>query len=74
MPSRADLDEQDFEVMNDSWRVEQIAQRNELASVDLSEKEFAQLMSFLHALTDNTFLDDRRNVPNSVPSGMTLAE
>ncbi len=74
MPSRADLDELDFEVMNDGWRVEQIVQRNELASVDLNEREFANLMSFLHTLTDNSFLDDRRNVPSSVPSGMTLAE
>lgn len=74
MPSRADLDGQDFVVMNDDWRLEQIVQRNELASVDLDEEEFAELMSFLHTLTDNAFLDDRRNVPSSVPSGMTLAE
>ncbi len=74
MPSRADLDEQDFVVMNDAWRIEQIIQRNELASVDLDDEEFAQLISFLHALTDSSFLDDRRNVPSSVPSGMTLAE
>ena len=74
MPSRADLDEQDFVVMNDDWRIEQIVQRNELASVDLDEEEFAELMSFLHTLTDSAFLDDRHNVPSSVPSGMTLAE
>jgi cytochrome c peroxidase len=74
MPSRADLDEQDFVVMNDYWRVEQIAHRNELASVDINEAQLVNLMSFLHALTDNAFLDDRRNVPRSVPSGMTLAE
>lgn len=74
MPSRADLDKQDFVVMNDEWRIEQIVQRNELASVDLDEEEFAELMSFLYALTDNTFLDDRRNVPNKIPSGLTLVE
>jgi len=74
MPSRADLDEQDFVVMNDGWRIEQILQRNELASVDLDDEEFAELISFLHTLTDYSFLDDRRNVPNSVPSGLTLAE
>jgi len=74
MPSRADLDEQDFEVMNDGWRVEQIVQRNELASVDLSEEEFAELMSFLHTLTDSSSLDQRHTVPSSVPSGLTLAE
>ena len=74
IPSRMDLDAIDFEVMADGWRLEQIAQRNELASVDLDEEEIAELISFLHALTDNTFVDDRRNVPNSVPSGLTLAE
>ena len=74
IPSRMDLDAIDFEVMADGWRLEQIAQRNELASVDLDEEEIDELISFLHALTDNTFVDDRRNVPNSVPSGLTLAE
>ena len=32
------------------------------------------IMSFLHTLTDNSFLDYRRNVSSSIPSGMTLAE
>lgn len=74
MPSRADLDGQDFVVMNDYWRVEEIAHRNELAPVFLKEKDFAYLMSFLHALTDNGFLDNRRNMPRSVPSGLTTAD
>ncbi len=74
MPSRADLDQQDFEVMNDSWRLEQIAQRNELAGISLTEQEFSNLISFLHTLTDYAFIDDRRNVPNKVPSGLMLAE
>ena len=74
IPSRADLDEQDFVVMNDYWCSEQIAHRNELASVDIDEEELAELLSFLHALTHNASLDDRHNVPSSVPSGLTLAE
>ena len=74
LPSRADLDGQDFVVMNDYWRVSQIGHRNELAPVFINEKDFGHLMSFLHALTDNGFLDDRRNMPSSVPSGLTMAD
>ena len=74
MPSRADFDGQDFVVMNDYWRLEQIAQRNELAPVSIDEEDFGHLMSFLHALTDNGFLDNRRNIPSSVPSGLTMAD
>ena len=74
LPSRADFDGQDFIVMNDYWRVKQIAQRNELAPVSITEEDFGHLMSFLHALTDNGFLDNRRNMPSSVPSGLTMAD
>ena len=74
MPSRPDLDSKDLVVMNDAWRVAEIANRNELAPVSLSENEVSDLMKFLHTLTDYSFLDQRNTVPGSVPSGLPLAE
>lgn len=74
LPQRADLDALDFIVMNDPTRVAAIAAANELSPVSLSDSEFSALMSFLHALTDPAALDMRKDVPKSVPSGLTLAE
>jgi len=74
MPSRVDLDVQDLVVMNDSARVAEIAAANELAAVQLTEGEVEDLMSFLHALTDISSLDQRNTVPRRVPSGLPLAE
>jgi cytochrome c peroxidase len=39
--------------------------------VTLSDTELAQLMAFLHALTDNT-VDERQFVPARVPSGLPI--
>ena len=74
LPSRADLDEEDFVVMNDAARRGAIADANELVSVDLSDREFADLIEFLHALTDRKAMDLRADTPASVPSGLPLAE
>ena len=72
LPSRPDLDELDFIVMNDDFRRDAIAQANELAPVRLKEKDFRELMAFLHALTDPAALDLRGDVPASVPSGLPM--
>ena len=74
MPSRIDLDELDLVVMNDEWRVSQIAERNELDHVSLNNNQFAALMSFLRALTDTDSLDMRHTIPRQVPSQLPLAE
>jgi len=74
MPSRPDLDAQDFVVMDDPARVAAIAAANDLAEVRLSEKQFDDLIEFLHALTDPAAIDLRNDVPASVPSGLPLAE
>ena len=74
MPSRGDLDEQDFVVMDTLARVDAIAAANELAPVRLHEKQIADLIEFLHALTDPAALDLRNDMPASVPSGLPLAD
>jgi len=72
LPSRPDLDELDFVVMDDDSRRAAIAQANELEPVRLKEKDFRELMAFLHALTDPAALDLRGDVPASVPSGLPI--
>jgi cytochrome c peroxidase len=76
LPSRPDLDEQDFVVMDDPApaRVAAIADANELAPLELREKEIADLIEFLNALTDPAAIDLRNNMPASVPSGLPLAD
>ncbi len=74
LPSRPDLDAIDFMVMDDSMRVDNIADANELEDAHLSPREFNYLMDFLHALTDPAAIDLRRNTPRRVPSGISLRE
>ncbi len=72
LPSREDLDQIDFQVQNNSTLVDNIAAANELESIKLSEKQFQNLMAFLHALTDPNSLDLRKTVPKKVPSQLRL--
>jgi cytochrome c peroxidase len=74
LPSRADLDALDFIAHSDPARRLDIADANELAPVDLSDRDVGYLMDFLHALTDPDSTDLRGDVPKSVPSDLPLAE
>jgi cytochrome c peroxidase len=74
MPSREDLDAIDFVVQSDESRRQAIADSAEVNPVRLGDAEIADLIAFLHTLTDSACLDLRRNVPRAVPSGLTLAE
>jgi cytochrome c peroxidase len=74
LPSRPDLDAEDFVVMSPPGAVDAIASANELETIELSERELEQLMAFLHALTDPASLDLRELVPMRVPSGLMLAD
>ncbi|MDH3285527.1 MAG: cytochrome-c peroxidase [Acidobacteriota bacterium] len=77
LPSRSDLDESDFVVMTDPDNgptLAAIATANEIRPASVSERELADIVEFLHALTDRGSLDLRRDVPAEVPSGLPLAE
>ena len=75
LPSRTDLDAEDFVHMSDPDNVQAIADASEIQeSIALSETEVAELIAFLHALTDPASLDLRTTVPISVPSGLRLAD
>lgn len=62
----------DFVVVQDPDRLEQIANANELAPRELSERDVDYIMAFLQALTDPNMLDIRSDVPESVPSGLPM--
>jgi cytochrome c peroxidase len=72
LPPRGDLDALDFVAHQDAERREAIAAACEAPTVALREKQFGQLMDFLHALTDPYSLDLRGEVPMTVPSGLPV--
>ena len=78
MPSRSDLDALDFVVLDNPQRVNAIAQaaRNEdrLRPRNMSPQEIDDIMAFLIALTDPASVDLTRDIPNSVPSGLSLVD
>jgi len=75
LPSAAHLGVDDFLVHKESAKINSpLALSIELDPVDLSEEEFANLMEFLHALTDTASLDLRATVPSRVPSGLPLGD
>jgi len=74
LPSRPDLDAKDLAAMDDSAVLASISQANELSPANLSEREIALLIDFLHALTDPAMLDMRGDVPRSLPSGLPLGD
>jgi cytochrome c peroxidase len=74
LPSRPDLDAIDFVVMNDSQRVDAIAEANELEEIYLKPWKIKYLIDFLNALTDPAAIDIRRNTPRRVPSGLPMGD
>ena len=72
LPSRPDLDQWDFIVMNDPARVAAIvasSQARSLQLIQLSPQQIADLVAFLEALTDPRAHDLSEVIPESVPSG-----
>ena len=74
LPYRADLNAIDFELLDNAAVMSAIANANELAPRELSETDIDRLMDFLWALTDPTSTDLRSDVPEGVPSGLSLAD
>ena len=74
LPSRPDLDAIDCVVMENDLAVDAIAYANQLAPIDLEDNQVADLVAFLHALTDKSNIDLRRDVPKYAPSEIPLAE
>jgi cytochrome c peroxidase len=74
LPSRPDLDALDFEALAQPAVVEALAAATEAPPRGLSDRDVADLVAFLHALTDPAMLDMRHLMPERVPSGLPLAD
>lgn len=72
LPPRPDLDAQDFIVHNDPARRGAIVDTCELQPIRLNDRDVADLIEFLHALTDPAFINMRDQVPMRVPSGLPI--
>jgi cytochrome c peroxidase len=72
LPSRVDLDAQDFIVIDDPVRRTAIGAASELPAVTLTDRQVGYLLDFLRALTDPAMLDLRDDVPSEVPSGLPI--
>jgi len=62
----------DSAVLNDPAEIDAIAAANTLAPVSLSDVEVAQLIAFLHILSDPAGQTGRMGVPATVPSGLPV--
>lgn len=74
LPERNDLDLLDFQVMSDPNRLASIAAASEIGRIRMKEGQIADLIAFLHALTDPAGMDMRNDIPRRVPSGLSLVE
>jgi cytochrome c peroxidase len=74
LPTHPTLDAENYVAMDDLARVDFIAAHNELAPMAFSAEEVDRILDFLHALTDTSSIDLRRDqdVVNGVPSGLPL--
>lgn len=74
LPTHPTLDAENYIAMDDLARVDFIAAYNELAPMAFSAEEVDRILDFLHALTDTSSIDLRRDqdVVNGVPSGLPL--
>jgi len=64
----------DWQIMDDPTEIAAIAAANELTPVRLVDHEIADLVAFLHALTDEQSLQGRLGVPATVPSGLSVLQ
>ena len=64
---------QDWRILDDPGEMAAIAAANELAPVTLGDAQIAELVAFLHALTDRGGAAGRLGVPDTVPSGLPVA-
>lgn len=65
--------ETDFQALATPADMQDIEDANELPPQVLSEEDIAQLIAFLHALSDESSLPGRLGIPVSVPSGLPVA-
>ncbi|WP_299351124.1 cytochrome c peroxidase [uncultured Shimia sp.] len=62
----------DFRIYADLKELEAIAKANDLAPMQLSDLEIADIVAFLNALNDEGALKGRLGIPETVPSGLPV--
>ena len=74
LPTHPILDASNYAAMDAPYAVDRIAATNELIPFTYTEEEVDRIMDFLHALTDPTSVDLRKDqdVVYGVPSGLPL--
>ena len=71
-----EVDRRDAFEMRDKWVMtsrklrQRIADKNQLSPIELTDQEIANLVAFLHALTDPTAVNRIHMIPASVASGL----
>ncbi|MEJ6392111.1 cytochrome c peroxidase [Gymnodinialimonas sp. 2305UL16-5] len=65
---------QDWRIMDDPDALAAIAEANELAPMSLSPADIQDLITFLGALTDESSISGRLGIPETVPSGLPVAD
>ena len=71
---RLEFDKQDTWVQQNDALRQRIADANELAPIDLSDREVRELVAFLEALTDPIAARLESLVPSAVPSGLPVED
>lgn len=74
LPSREDLDALDLVALNDFDTIEAILEANELKRYEFSKRDIDRLIAFLNALTDPSSLNLIHSLPETVPSGLPVAD
>ena len=72
LPSNPRLAQVDFLVFDNAAEQAAIPAASELDPIDLTDPEVADLIAFLHSLTDKTGQKGRLGAPKSVPSGLPV--
>jgi cytochrome c peroxidase len=72
LPDTSRWGDRDFVEHNNLENRAEMIGNNQLAPVQLSERQITDLILFLHALTDPAALDLRHTIPATVPSGLPV--
>jgi len=74
LPSRVDLDEKDLVALSDAGTIEAIKDASEIRRYYLTDRDIDRLVAFLNALTDPSSLNLMHSLPETVPSGLEVAD
>ncbi len=72
MPGDGVFAQSDFAIWDDRLEMARFAERLDIDAITLSDAQVADLIAFLHALTDPRSLKGRLGKPSAVPSGLTV--